>query len=102
MTEDEMAGWHYQLHGQEFQQPLGDGEGQESLVCRSPWGHKEWDMTERLNNIRQLDFVRSHDLVSDTCHLTFKLSPLYLNFICVTSVYLNFKNISKYFLGLFF
>ena len=50
MTEDEMAGWHYQLHGQEFQQPLGDGEGQESLVCRSPWGHKESDLTEQLNN----------------------------------------------------
>ena len=49
MTEDEMVGWHHQLNGYEFEQPPGDGEGQESLVCCSPWGHKESDMTERLN-----------------------------------------------------
>ena len=85
-----------------FQQPLGDGEGQESLVCRSTWGLKELDMTESLNNDRQLDFVRSHDLVSDTCHLTFKLSPLYLNFSCVTSVYLNLKILANIFLVYFF
>ena len=47
MTEDEMVGWHHQLNGHAFQQPLGDGEGQESLVCCSPWGHKESDMTEQ-------------------------------------------------------
>ena len=35
--------------GHEFEQALGDGEGQRSLVCYSPWGHKESDMTERLN-----------------------------------------------------
>ena len=33
-----------------FEDALGDGEGQGSLVCCSPWGHKESDMTERLNN----------------------------------------------------
>ena len=37
------------LNGPEFEQALGDGEGQGSLVCNSPWGHKESDMTERLN-----------------------------------------------------
>ena len=36
--------------GHEFEQPLEGGEGQEDLVCYSPWGHKESDMTERLNN----------------------------------------------------
>ena len=36
MTEDEMVGWHHQLNGQEFEQALGDGEGEGSLVCRSP------------------------------------------------------------------
>ena len=46
MTEDEMVGWHHQLNGQEFEQTLGDGERQGSLVCGSPWGHKESDMTE--------------------------------------------------------
>ena len=45
MTEDEMVGWHYQLNGHESEQTLGDGEGQESLVCYSPRGHKESDMT---------------------------------------------------------
>ena len=48
-TENEMVGWHHQLNGREFEQALGDGEGQGSLVCNSPWGHKESDMTERLN-----------------------------------------------------
>ena len=40
-TEDEMLGWHYQLKGYEFEQTLGDGEGQGSLACCNPWGHKE-------------------------------------------------------------
>ena len=45
MTEDEMVGWHHRLNGHEFEQALGDGEGQESLVCYSPWGCKESDTT---------------------------------------------------------
>ena len=49
MTEDEMIGWHHQLNGHEFEQAPGDGEGQRSLVC-SPWGRKESDRTEGLNN----------------------------------------------------
>ena len=49
-TEDEMVGWHHRLNGCEFDQAPGDGEGQGSLVCCSPWGHRESDMTERLNN----------------------------------------------------
>ena len=36
-TEDEMVGWHQQLNGHEFEQTLGDGEGQGSLMCCSPW-----------------------------------------------------------------
>ena len=44
-----MAGWHYQLDGHEFEQALGAGDGQGSLACCSPWGHKESDMTEQLN-----------------------------------------------------
>ena len=46
MTEDEMAGWHYQLNGHESEQTLGDNEGQGSLVCCSSRSHKELDMTE--------------------------------------------------------
>ena len=49
MTEDEMVGWHHWLDGHEFEQALGVGDGQGSLVCCSPWGCKEPDMTERLN-----------------------------------------------------
>ena len=45
-----MVGRHHQLNGHEFVQTLGDGEGQESLMCCSPWGRKESDMTERMNN----------------------------------------------------
>ena len=46
--EDEMVGWHHQLNGHEFEQALGNGEGQGSLACCSPWGHKESDMIEQL------------------------------------------------------
>ena len=45
-----MVGWHHQLNRPEFEQAPGDGEGQRSLACCSPCGHKESDMTERLNN----------------------------------------------------
>ena len=45
-TEDEMVGWHHQLDGYEFEQALGDGEGQGSLVCCIQWGRKESDSTE--------------------------------------------------------
>ena len=51
MTEDKMIGWHHELKGHEFEQILGDSEGQGSLECYSPWGHEELDMTEQLNNI---------------------------------------------------
>ena len=47
MTEDEMVGWHYLLHGHESEQAPGAGDGQESLACCSPWGRKELDMTEQ-------------------------------------------------------
>ena len=46
VTEDEMVECHHQLNGHEFTQTLGDSEGQGSLVCCSPWGHKELDTTE--------------------------------------------------------
>ena len=49
MTGDEMVGWHHQLDGHEFKQAPGVGDGQGSLACCSPWGHKESDVTEQLN-----------------------------------------------------
>ena len=48
-TEDEMVGWHHWLDGHESEQTLGVGDGQGSLACYSPWGHKELDVTEQLN-----------------------------------------------------
>ena len=45
-----MVGWHHQLNGHEFGQAPGDGEGQGSLACCSPWGYKELDTIEQLNN----------------------------------------------------
>ena len=45
MTEGGMVGWHQQPHGHEFEQTLGDSEGQGSLAGCSPWGHKESDTT---------------------------------------------------------
>ena len=50
MTEDEMVGWHHQFNGHDFEQTLGDSEGQGSLACCSPWGRKETDTIEQLNN----------------------------------------------------
>jgi len=50
MTEDANVGWHHWFNGHEFEQDPGDGEGQGDLACCSPWGLKESDTTERLND----------------------------------------------------
>ena len=50
VTEDETVAWHHQLNGHECEQAPGDGEGQGGLASCSPWGHKEWDKTEQLND----------------------------------------------------
>ena len=55
--EDELVGWHHRLNGHEFEQTLGDGDRQGGLVCCSPWGHKELDTTEQLNNNNNSSFV---------------------------------------------
>ena len=50
MTEDEMVGWHHRLDGHEFEQAPGVGDGPGGLACCNPWGHKELDITQQLNN----------------------------------------------------
>ena len=50
MTKDEMVGCYHQLNRHEFEQAPGDGEGQRTLVCCSPWGCKESETIEQLNN----------------------------------------------------
>ena len=49
-TEDEVVGWHHRLNEHESEQTPGDGGGQGSLACCSPWGRKESDTAEQLNN----------------------------------------------------
>ena len=49
ITENEMVGWYHRLTGHEFEEMLGDGEGQGTLACCGPWGGKESDTTEQLN-----------------------------------------------------
>ena len=60
-----MVRWHHQLNRHECEQTPGDSEGQGSLACCSPWGHKESDTPEQLNHsnkhvrkILLLDFSR--------------------------------------------
>ena len=62
MTEDKMIGWHHRLNGHDFEQTLGDDKGQESLACCSPWGRKESDITDRLNNNRNKIFKMKESL----------------------------------------
>ena len=49
MMEDDVVGLHHLVNGHEFEWAPGVGDGQGSLACCSPWGHKESDTTERLN-----------------------------------------------------
>ena len=72
MTEDEVVGWHHQLDGHESEQAPGVGYGQGSLACCSPWGHKELDMTERLNwtelNWKLLGFLCGSAVKESACN----------------------------------
>ena len=56
-TEDKIVGWHHRLNGHEFEQALRDGDGQGSLLCCSPWGHKESDMTEQLKHFHSIQVI---------------------------------------------
>ena len=67
MTENQMARGHHCINGLEFEQTLGDSGGQGSLVCCSPWGRKESDTTEQLNdNIYGVLWSVRHSVVSDS------------------------------------
>ena len=63
-TEDEMTGWHHWLDGHEFPWTLGVGDGQGGLSCCSSWGHKESDVTERLNWTDWWLFLFTNELCS--------------------------------------
>ena len=57
IAEDETVGWHHQLYGHSLEKALGIGDWQRSLVCCSPWGCKEMDMTEQMNWLTEVSFV---------------------------------------------
>ena len=57
-----MVGWYHQLNGHEFEQALGDGEGQRSLACCTPRGHKESDTTEQPNNNNNKRVIRLNEV----------------------------------------
>ena len=65
MTKDEMVGWHHRLDGHEFEQFPGVGDGQGSLACCSPWGHKKLDMTEQVNWTIEIYFTSIHLQISE-------------------------------------
>ena len=70
VTENEMVGWHYQLNGHEFEQTLGNGEGQRNLVYCSPWGlrvRQDWVTEQHLSNLKFfLSFIVSDIIVHRT------------------------------------
>ena len=66
MTDDEIVGQHHQLSGHEFEQAPGDSKKQGSLACCSPWGHKESDTTEQLNNNNQWRRYKYKNIIVDS------------------------------------
>ena len=78
MSEDEMVGWYHRLNGHELEQALGVGDGQERLVCCSPWGCKELDMTERLNWTDELGRIALYLRMKVKKHLWTWAFPLQL------------------------
>ena len=64
-----MAEWYHRLNGHEFEQALGDGEGQGRLACCSPWGQKVWDTTEQLNNNCLLGQISLYAVTCSLCGL---------------------------------
>ena len=85
MTKDEMAGWHHQLDGREFEWTLGVGNGQGGLVCCGPWRREELDTTERLNWTElKLLINHPHKKVERISNLIF------INFFCFFGRYCNY------------
>ena len=58
MTQHDMVGWHHWLNGHEFEQTPWDSEGQGSLACCSPWGHKESDLATEKQNHHRSQFLK--------------------------------------------
>ena len=59
ITKDEMFGWHHQHDGHEIESTPGVGDGQRTLVCCGPWGHKKSDITEQVNWTDDIDTCKT-------------------------------------------
>ena len=85
MTEDEKVGWYLWLNGHEFEQALGVGDGEGSLVCCSPWGPKESDTTEQLNwmfqeKLTSLKYSKITFTNSGNMSVSYMKSPIRIRF----------------------
>ena len=99
-----MVGRHYRLNGHEFEQALGDGEEQGTLACCSPWGHKESNTTERLNNSNRMsDVNKIIGLIGSTSFIipALKTIPNALNIVPKIPKYLFMSPINKVSLSIF-
>ena len=76
VTEDEMVGWHHWLNGHESEQTLGDSEQQGSLICYSPWGRKESDVTRSLTMTMTLKCLTYSAAWLDLCPLVFHVASV--------------------------
>ena len=83
--EDKMAGWYHQLNGHEFEQTPGDGEGQGCLVCCSPWGCKESDMTWQLNNNSNVLLILLVSFIYIYVYIYIYILYIYFNIVCFKS-----------------
>ena len=91
-TEDEMVGWHHWLNGHEFEQALGDGEGQGNLAYCSPWGCKELAFPNRWPNIG----VSASDLLMNIQDW-FPLGLTALISLHINMIFCHIKRFKKYF-----
>ena len=90
MTEDEVVGWHHQLNGHEFEQTLRDNECQGSLVCCSPWGLEELDMTDCTTNSL---CILSSTFAFPQVHYPLALFPQHMG--TLFCFYISFLGLSK-------
>ena len=107
-TGDEMVGWHHQLDGHEFEQDPGVGDGQGSLTCCSPLGHKESDTTERLNwidwiyvyiiNMGSIYSESETQNVIINIHTQLWVGSHYSTHIWLSKTFISFKIIDIYYL----
>ena len=79
-----MIGWHHWLNWHEFEKTLGDGEGQGSSACCSPWGHKESDTTQRLNSNNEKTKCRL-EIQNSQVWMSFSITLVIFWLVCVLS-----------------